>query len=88
MNADALTLARDAGCACGLRPHTALALAYRLHHGAWPWLQPGAIAPPVRHQIRLELGRAGLTRGGAPHLPTIRAAAEVWRAGKAVEHGR
>lgn len=54
----------------------ACALAYRLDHQRWPWAVE-AFGRTHRALIRAELRRAGLTRGGTPHLPSIRAAVAV-----------
>lgn len=58
----------------------ACALAYRLEHGRWPWAVV-TFRPTLRNRVRAELRRAGLTRGGTPHLPSIRAAVAVADAG-------
>lgn len=74
-------LALDAGHAAGLTPPATAALAYRLARGRWPWSRSLPDWPrPLRDRVRRELRQAGMTRGLVPHLPTIRAAAEVYRA--------
>lgn len=80
------TLALEAAHAARLSPPATAALAYRLAHRAWPWAACPWL-PRARARVRHELRRAGFTAGGAPHLPSIRAAAALWRAGLREEVG-
>jgi len=76
-------LVRHAGHSARLQPEDCAALFYRLRNGKWPW----AVVEFDRCQrdgIRARLREAQFTKGGAPYLPGIRAAAEVLQAAEEV----